>query len=90
MAIADIVYKILGIVNRVLWLIIGLVVLFAIIRVGTSGVEKVIGGTVGNSNSTTTVTNQQQQPTPGQNAPQPGSGQLQNQPAGGQQPNPAP
>lgn len=76
----DTVYKILGIVDRILWLIIGIVVLFAIIRVGTAGVEKVIGGTVGNPSTTNTGATPPQPGLPGQNTPQPGNGQMPSQP----------
>lgn len=42
------VSKILSVVNGVVWLVIGIVILFAIIHVGTQGVDRVIGGTLGN------------------------------------------
>lgn len=60
----DQIYKILGVTNRVLWLIIGLVVLYAIFKVGTGGVEQMIGGGV-----TGNLQNQTQPQPNGQNPP---------------------
>ncbi len=51
--------NILFIVNGVIWLIIGIVIIFAIVRVGTSGVEQVIGGTVGTQQQQGTQVNGQ-------------------------------
>ncbi len=53
--------SILLLVNGVVWLIIGIVIIFAIVRVGTSGVEQVIGGTVGTQQQQSNQSNMQPQ-----------------------------
>lgn len=39
----DMIYKILGVANRVLWFVIGLIVLYAIVRAGTQGITNIVG-----------------------------------------------
>lgn len=76
----DQTHKILGVVNGVVWLVIGLITLYAIFKVGTSGVEQVVGGGVtGNLPSQT-----QPQPNGGNQQPAANNanGQTQPQPSG--------
>lgn len=70
--VMETVYKILSIANMMLWFIIGVVILYAIVKVGTTGVQKIIGGAVnGNSNTTTSTSNGGAQPAQSGQLPQP-------------------
>lgn len=71
----DSLYKILGIINRIIWIIVGLVVLYALIKNGPNVVNSTAGSALGRPDSGQQIAPQPQQgqPTGGQTTTAPGS-----------------